>query len=679
MPSPPLGATLDPAGAAVALYSAHAIAVELCLFDSPDATEPRDVLPLDERTGDVWHRHVPGVKAGQLYGYRVHGPWDPANGFRFNSAKVLIDPYARAVGRPALWHPSLLAFAEGSDGDGPADPADSAPYAPLGAVIESDFDWGDDRPPRTPWADTIIYEAHVKGLTIQHPFVEHKGTFLGLASPFVIDHLRELGVTAIELLPIHAHADEPVLVKRGLTNYWGYNTLNYFSPDPRYAVGDPRHAPVEFKTMVRLLHQAGLEVILDVVFNHTAETGHLGPHLSFRGIDNQTYYRLDPRRRARYEDFTGCGNTVDMRNAPVRELMMDSLRYWVREMHVDGFRFDLAPALARGPQNVDHIAEVFGAIQADPILAPVKLIAESWDAAPGGYHVGAFPAGWAEWNGRFRDTVRRFWRGDRGMLPDLATRLAGSSDLFGAPGRGPHASINFVTTHDGFTLADLVAYATKHNDANGDGNTDGDNNNFSWNSGEEGPSDRPDVLARRQQARRNLILTLFVSQGVPMMSGGDELGRTQAGNNNAYCQDSPLSWTGWNLNDEDQAFLAFLDRVSSLRRSVRAFRYETFLSGLATDPTYACWLRPDGADMAESDWHDPEAKAIGLLLDGVLVVFNALDFDIAFVLPAPRTPATYWVRQVDSAAPEAPPAPARGPVSIAAQSAAVFVLHSASA
>ena len=674
MSSPPLGATLDPAGAAFALYSAHALAVELCLFDGPDAVEPREVLRLDERTGDVWHRHVPGVKAGQLYGYRVHGPWDPANGYRFNSAKVLIDPYARAVGRPPLWHPSLLAYVEGSDGDGPPDLSDSAPYAPLGAVVKSDFDWGDDRPPRTPWAETIIYEAHVKGLTIQHPFVEHKGTYLGLASPFVIDHLKELGVTAIELLPIHAHADEPVLVRRGLSNYWGYNTLSFFSPDPRYAVGDPRHAPVEFKTMVRALHQAGLEVILDVVFNHTAETGHLGPHLSFRGIDNLTYYRLDPRRLSRYEDFTGCGNTFDMRKTAVLELMMDSLRYWVQEMHVDGFRFDLAPALARGDQDVEGLADVFGAVQADPVLAPVKLIAEPWDAAPGGYHVGAFPAGWSEWNGRYRDTVRRFWRGDRGMLPDLATRLAGSSDVFNSPGRTPQSSINFVTSHDGFTLADLVAYANKHNHANGDDNTDGDNNNFSWNSGEEGPSDRPDVLARRRQTRRNLLLTLFVSQGVPMISGGDELGRSQTGNNNAYCQDSPLSWTAWNLDDEDQAFLAFLDRLSALRRSVRAFRYEAFLSGLATDPTHAGWLRPDGAEMTESDWHDRDARAIGLLLDGVLVVLNALDVEITFTLPAARTPATHWTRHLDTANAEAAPSPAAGPVRIAAQSAVVFVV-----
>jgi glycogen operon protein len=673
MPSPPLGATLDPAGATFSLYSAHATAVELCLFDGPDATAPRAVLRLDERTGDVWHRHVPGIRAGQLYGYRVHGRWDPAAGYRFNPAKVLIDPYARAVGRPPLSHPSLLAYAEGSDGDGPPDLSDSAPYAPLGAVCDSDFDWGDDRPLRIPWTDTVIYEAHVKGLTIQHPFVEYRGSFLGLASPFVIDHLKELGVTAVELLPIHAHADEPVLVKRGLTNYWGYNTFAYFAPDPRFAVGDPRHAPNEFKSMVRTLHQAGLEVILDVVFNHTAETGHLGPHLSFRGIDNLTYYRLEPDRRCRYEDFTGCGATVDMRQAPVRELMMDSLRYWVREMHVDGFRFDLAPALARGDRDVDWIADVFGTMLSDPILAPVKFISESWDAAPGGYHVGRFPAGWSEWNGRYRDTVRRFWRGDRGMLPDLATRLAGSSDLFNSPGRSPQSSINFVTAHDGFTLRDLVSYADKHNDANGDNNTDGDNNNFSWNCGEEGPTSQPEVRACRERARRNLILTLFVSQGVPMISGGDELGRTQSGNNNAYCQDSPLSWTDWKLDEDDLAFLAFVDRVSALRRSQRVFRYDTFLSRLESDPAHARWLRPDGLEMTELDWHDPDARAIGLHLDGVVVVLNALDVEIAFTLPAPRTPATHWTRHLDTAAPDAAPLAAAGPVAIAATSAVVFV------
>ena len=566
--SPPLGATLDPAGATFAIYSAHAIAVELCLFDSPDAAEPRTVLRLTERTGDVWHRHVPGIKNGQLYGYRVHGPWDPASGFKFNPAKVLIDPYARAIGRPMLWHPSLLAYAEGSDGDGAADPSSSAAYAPLGAVVDpGGFDWADDRSPRTPWTETVIYEVHVKGMTIQHPLVEHRGSFLGLASPFVIDHLRELGVTAVELLPIHAHADEPVLIKRGLTNYWGYNTLNYFAPDPRFAVFGPRQAPNEFKTMVRTLHEAGLEVILDVVYNHTAEGGHLGPHLSFRGIDNMTYYRVDPERGARYEDFTGCGSTFDMRNPPVRQLMMDSLRYWVQEMHVDGFRFDLAPALARGDRDVSGLQDFCRVIQADPLLAPVQLSAEPWDAAPGGYHLGAFPAGWSEWNGRYRDTVRRFWRGDAGMLPDLATRLAGSSDFFGAPGRTPQASVNFVTSHDGFTLKDLVSYAGKHNEPNGDDNTDGDNNNFSWNTGEEGPSSRPDIREARLRSRRNLLLTLFISQGVPMLSGGDELSRSQLGNNNAYCQDSPLSWTNWDLSDDDLAFLAFVDRVSALRRA----------------------------------------------------------------------------------------------------------------
>jgi glycogen operon protein len=425
--------------------------------------------------------------------------------------------------------------------------------------------------------------------------------------------------------------------------------------------------------MVRVLHAAGLEVILDVVYNHTAETDHLGPHLSFRGIDNLTYYRLDPRQRSRYENFTGCGNTLDLREAPVRELMMDSLRYWVREMHVDGFRFDLAPALVRGEGKVEGVAEFFGALQADPVLAPVKLIAEPWDAAPGGFHLGAFPAGWAEWNGRYRDTVRRFWRGDRGMVPDLATRLAGSSDFFHAPGRTPQASINYVTAHDGFTLADLVSYAVRHNEANGDGNTDGERENFSWNGGEEGPTDRPDVLARRRQARRNLMLTLFVSQGVPMIAGGDELGRSQAGNNNAYCQDSPLAWTGWTLDEDDQAFLAFIDRLSALRRSQRALRYDAFLSGLATDPTYAIWLRPDGAEMVEADWHDLDAKAIGLLLDGLLVVFNALDAEITFTLPAARPPATHWTRQIDTADPEAAPALVPGTVAIAARSAVVFV------
>ncbi len=669
MPAPPLGASWDGAGATFALYSAQATAVELCLFDAADAQHPRATLPLEDRSGDVWHRHVPDIGPGQLYGYRVHGSWDPASGHRFNPAKILIDPYARAVGRAPRWHPSLLAYAPGSEGEGAADPTDSAPYAPLGAVIDPAFDWGGDRPPRTPWSDTVIYEAHVKGFTARHPHVEHKGTYLGLTSPAVIAHLKSLGVTAVELLPVHAHADEPALVKRGLTNYWGYNTLAYFAPDPRFAAGSPLEAALEFKVMVKILHDAGLEVLLDVVYNHTGEGDHLGPHLSFRGIDNRTYYRLERGRRSRYENFAACGTTLDMRNAPVRQLMLDSLRYWVQDMHVDGFRFDLAPALARGERDVEGLAGFFAAMQADPILAPVKLIAEPWDAAPGGFSLGAFPPGWSEWNGRYRDTVRRFWRGDAGMLPDLATRLAGSADLFRAPDRAPQGSINFVTAHDGFTLADLVSYEHRHNEENGEDNKDGEAQNFSWNSGEEGPSSQPDVLERRLQARRNLLLTLFVSQGVPMISGGDELGRTQVGNNNAFCQDSVLTWTDWDVDADEQAFLGFVDRVVALRRSQPALRRGAFL----TDAE-ARWLRPDAEEMTESDWHDPHARAMGLVLDGLLLVVNALDVDIPFVLPDPPEGAGRWVRHLDTAHPDAAPIPAQSgePALIAARSAVVW-------
>ncbi len=675
----PLGATTDSNGVHFALFSAGAEAVHLCLFNSPDASAASATTPL-ERTGDVWHGYVPGLGPGQLYGYRVFGPWDPASGHRFNPTKVLLDPYTRAIGRAPLWHPSLLAYAPGTDGDGPAETTDSAPYAPLGAVSDSSFDWEGDRPPRTAWTDTVIYEAHVKGMTARHPAVDagKRGSYLGLASPGAIDHLLKLGVTAVELLPVHAHADEPVLVRRGLTNYWGYNTLSFFAPDPRFAVStSPVSAVREFKTMVKALHAAGLEVILDVVFNHTAEGDHLGPHLSFRGIDNAAYYRLEPGRRSRYENFTGCGNTVDMRSRPARQLLMDSLRYWVRDMHVDGFRFDLAPALARGADAVEGLPALFAAIQADPVLAPVKLIAEPWDAAPGGYHLGAFPSGWAEWNARYRDTVRRFWRGDTGMLPELATRLTGSRDLFGAPGRTPQASLNYVTAHDGFTLTDLVSYERRHNEANGEGNLDGEAQNFSWNSGEEGPATRADTRELRRRHRHNLLLTLLVSQGVPMISGGDEVGRSQAGNNNAYCLDGPVSWTDWNLAQDERAFFEFVCRLVALRRSHPALRQRAFLRGKHQDGVDALWLRPDGGEMTEADWHDPARRAIGLHQDGILIVLNAGDVEVAFALPVLERGAV-WARQIDTAVSDTSPSatPSGSRSVIAAGSAAVFVTGS---
>ena len=511
----PLGATWDGRGTNFAVASANATTIELVLFDSPESTMEAVCVPLRARTDTVWHAYLPDIRPGQLYGYRVGGAWDPGSGARFSPAKVLLDPYAKAVGRPLTWHPSLLAYQPGSEGQ-TAEVTDTAPYAPLGAVIDAAFDWRDDQPPATPWHETVIYELHVKGFTAENPQVpeELRGTYLGLATPASIQYLRDLGVTAVELMPVHSHADEPSLVDRGLTNYWGYNSLAYFAPDARYATpGAAQSVVTQFKTMVRTLHEAGLEVILDVVYNHTAEGNHLGPTLSLRGLDNATYYRLDPHDSARYQDFTGCGNTLNMQSPDVLKLLMDSLRYWVQQMHVDGFRFDLASALARELFAVDRLSSFFDVIHQDPIISRVKLIAEPWDVGEGGYQVGNFPAGWAEWNGRYRDAVRRFWRGDPGMLPEFTTRLAGSSDLYGASGRHPHASINFVTAHDGFTVADLVSYAERHNEANGEDNRDGAPENFSWNEGVEGPTEDAAIRERRARQQRNLLFTLLMSVG----------------------------------------------------------------------------------------------------------------------------------------------------------------------
>ncbi|HKW02141.1 MAG TPA: glycogen debranching protein GlgX [Vicinamibacterales bacterium] len=634
----PLGATWDGSGVNFAIASERATGVELCLFDSPADTRERTRLPLTARTGHVFHGYVPGLRPGQLYGYRVEGAWDPARGQRFNAAKVVLDPYARAIGRAAVWHPALLAYAPGSDGDGPADPTDSAPYAPLGAVLDPAFDWRGDRPPRTPWPATVIYELHVKGFSAQNPAVppEWRGTYLGVAAPASIDHLRALGVTTVELLPIHAHANEPALEKRGLTNYWGYNTVGYLAPEPTYATA-PHFAVTEFKQMVARLHAAGLEVILDVVYNHTADTDHLGPTLSLRGLDNSGYYRLRPGNPARYEDFTGCGNTLDTRSADARRLVLDSLRYWVADMHVDGFRFDLAPALARDPVTPDRLEAFFDLIADDPVLRVAKLIVEPWDAAPGGYQLGNFPNEWSEWNDRYRNTVRRFWRGDAGALPELATRLAGSRDVFGRAGRSPRSSINYVTTHDGFTLADLVAYNEKHNEANGEENRDGEPRNFSWNCGVEGPTDDPAILELRERQRRNFVLTLFVSLGVPMLSGGDELGRSQSGNNNAYCHDSPFTWTSWPDDPASREFLAFVRQAAALRASEPALTRDAFLDGPSGGVTDVRWLHPDGREMGGEDWGDPERRVLAVeLRDTVLMLFNASVADVPFTLPATR-------------------------------------------
>jgi glycogen operon protein len=600
----PLGAHWDGRHTHFIVTSANASFVEVCVYSASDpATEiARTRL---HRHGDRWMGRVDGIGPGTRYALRAGGPWQPADGHWFAPDLWLFDPYARAVGRPLDW---------------------TTRQSPLGAIINSAFDWRDDRRPGTPWADTVIYEAHVKGFTARHPDIPEdiRGTYAGLASPPAIAHLQRLGITAVELLPVHARVDERALVDRGLTNYWGYNTLGYFAPEPRLAAArTPQGVVDEFKTMVRTLHAAGIEVLLDVVYNHTAEGNHSGPTLSLRGLDNTAYYRLRRDDPARYEDLTGCGNTLDMRLPHARQLVLDSLRYWATEMHVDGFRFDLASALARN--NHDHVdtsAPLLTAIAADPVLSRVKLIAEPWDATTSGYAVGRFPAGWAEWNGRYRDDVRRYWRGD-GSRSALATRLAGSSDLYDTPGRGPTASINFVTSHDGFTLADLVTYAHKHNDANGEGNRDGDNHNLSDNMGVEGPTTDHSIVAARAQRQRALFATLLASVGVPMISGGDEMGRTQSGNNNAYCHDSPLSWTPWTTADgADLDLLGTVERLSAWRRSMAAVRRTTFFG---THDIEVSWLRLDGSPLRDDDWRSDDDRGFIMRLHGAPAVDVVID------------------------------------------------------
>jgi glycogen operon protein len=677
----PLGATWDGIGTNFALFSEHATKVELCLFDSPDAAMESLCVPLTERTDMVWHGYLPDTGPGQLYGYRVYGPWDPANGHRFNAAKIVLDPYAKTIGRPVRWNDSL--FDARRDADGPGDGScadgsvhrsidarDSGAHAPLATVTDPAFSWGDDRPPRRAWHDTVIYELHVKGFSHLNDELPRRlrGTYLGLAAEPSIRRLRDLGVTAVELMPVHYRADEFAVRSRGLTNYWGYNTLSYFAPEIRFATSCSTLDTVrEFKTMVRVLHAAGIEVILDVVYNHTAEGDHRGPTLSLRGIDNASYYRLQPGRPSRYEDFTGCGNTLNMQHPRVLQLMMDSLRYWVEEMHVDGFRFDLASALARELHAVDRLSAFFDIIQQDPVLSRVKLIAEPWDVGEGGYQVGNFPPGWTEWNARYRDAVRRFWRGDAGLLAEFATRLAGSSDLYSRNGRQPHASINFITAHDGFTLADLVSYHTKHNEANGEDNRDGESNNLSWHCGVEGPTDDPEIRTLRARQRRNFQLTLVVSQGVPMLSGGDEVGRTQGGNNNAYCQDNTISWTPGDVTPDDAAFRRFVERAVHLRHTQPVLRRRTFFKGRRPGVTDVLWIAPDGRELADTDWNDQTLHALGMLLDGegisecdeagrrivgdtLLILLNSGATAIDFSLPAPRTPA--WTRLIDTAEPD---------------------------
>ncbi len=614
----PLGATWDGSGVNLALYAEHASRVEWLLFDGAYDVTPSRSVDLTERTGPVWHGYLPGIGPGQLYGLRVHGPWEPHVGHRFNPAKVLLDPYARAIGRPLHTHRSLAGSAGRGAEEVPSE-IDTAPYAPLGAVVSDDFDWQGVQAPRVPWQDTIIYEAHVRGLTMLHEGVpeEQRGTYLGVVSQPVLRHLRDLGVTTVQLLPIQSIVQDQRLVDMDLANYWGYNTLNYFAPEPRYASSGPLGAVHECKTMVRELHRAGFEVIIDVVYNHTGEGNHAGPTLSFRGIDNLSYYKLQPKDRRFYMDYTGTGNTLDPGNPYVLQLITDSLRYWVTEMHVDGFRFDLAAALAREFYDVDMLSAFFKVIQQDPVLSRVKLIAEPWDVGPGGYQVGNFPWSWTEWNAAYRDTVRAFWRGDRGRVAELATRLTGSSDLYAHNGRKPWASINFVTAHDGFTLHDLVSYERKHNEANGEGGRDGHGHNLSSNAGVEGASDDPVVRARREKRKRALMATQLLSQGIPMLLGGDELSRTQLGNNNAYCQDNEVSWFDWDIGDDERDFLAFTQALVALRRAHPSFGRRSFLSGNAKDacPDVA-WWHPDGHEMRDADWHDAHGASVGMLLCG---------------------------------------------------------------
>ncbi|GLY89210.1 glycogen operon protein GlgX homolog [Actinoallomurus iriomotensis] len=639
----PLGSTYDGAGTNFSLFSEAADRVELCLFDDA-GKETR--IPLTELDGFVWHGYVPWVGPGQRYGFRVHGPYDPAQGLRCNPAKLLLDPYARAIQGEVEWNEALFAYRFADPGARNDD--DSAPYVPKSVVVNPFFDWGDDRAPRTPYHETVIYEAHVKGLTRRHPDIPEaeRGTYAGLANPVMIDYLRELGVTAIELMPVHQFVHDDVLLQRGLSNYWGYNTLGFFAPHNGYAASGSRGEQVqEFKLMVRSLHAAGIEVILDVVYNHTAEGNHLGPTLGFRGIDNRSYYRLVDGDPQYYMDTTGTGNSINVQHPHALQLIMDSLRYWVTEMHVDGFRFDLASTLARELHAVDRLAAFFDLVQQDPIVSQVKLIAEPWDVGEGGYQVGNFPPLWTEWNGKYRDSVRDFWRGTDGLLPEFARRFTGSSDLYADDGRRPLASINFVTCHDGFTLHDLVSYDHKHNEANGEDNRDGNDDNRSWNHGAEGETGDADILAVRERQKRNFLTTLLLSQGVPMISHGDELGRTQDGNNNAYCQDNELSWVDWTDRPEAGALREFVRRLTTLRRDHPVFRRRRFPSGDNVQ-----WFTPEGQPMTDGDWQTGYAKAVTIFLNGdaitepdrrgepvqdasFLMLVNASDRDLTFTVP----------------------------------------------
>ncbi|MFW6093833.1 MAG: glycogen debranching protein GlgX [Pseudomonadota bacterium] len=644
----PLGASYNGEGTNFSLFSEVAEAVELCLFDA-DGNESR--LELKEVDGYCWHAYLPTVRPGQRYGYRVHGPWEPGQGLRCNPNKLLLDPYAKAIEGSARPDPALLDYVV-DDPDRMND-TDSAPYVPRCVVHDPVFDWGGDHSPSVALHESVIYEAHVKGLTARHPAVpeSHRGTYAGMSDPAVIDHLVQLGVTTVELQPVHQFIHDGFLLDRGLRNYWGYNTIGFFAPHNEYALAQSGDQVAEFKSMVRSLHEAGIEVVLDVVYNHTAEGNHLGPTLSFKGIDNLAYYRVVPDDPRHYFDTTGTGNSLNMSHPHALQLIMDSLRYWVMEMHVDGFRFDLAATLARQFYEVDRLSAFFDLVQQDPMLNGVKLVAEPWDIGEGGYHVGNFPPYWSEWNGRYRDVVRDFWRGEPATLGEFASRLCGSSDLYQAGSRRPHASINFVTAHDGFTLADLVAYDEKHNEANGEDNQDGEDHNRSWNCGAEGPTDDAGVLALRARQQRNLLATLMLSQGVPMLLHGDELGRTQGGNNNAYCQDNEISWVNWDLDEHQAELLEYTRRLITLRHRHPSLRRRRWFQGRTIRGTpELAWIRPNGEEMSESDWHEGFVKAVGIYLNGnaiyttddrgravydhdLLMLFNASTEALDWVIP----------------------------------------------
>ena len=666
----PLGATYDGQGVNFALFSENATKVELCLFDSPGSEKESLRVLMPEQTDLVFHAYLPDIRPGQLYGYRVYGPYDPANGQRYNPNQVLLDPYAKVIGRELTWDNSLFAYKVGGDEEDLAmSTEDGAAFAPLARVVDGAFDWDGDKSPRTAWHKTVIYEVHTKGFTMNHPGVPEadRGKYAGVASDAAISHFKKLGITAVELLPVHYHLDDQFLLERGLVNYWGYNTLGFFAVDSDYA---GEHPVAEFKSMVKALHKAGIEVIMDVVYNHTAEGNHLGPSLSMKGIDNLSYYMTSPEDPRFYMDFTGCGNVPNMSHPRVLQLIMDSLRYWITEMHVDGFRFDLASTLARELHEINKLGAFFDIIHQDPVISQVKLIAEPWDVGPGGYQVGNFPVLWTEWNGMYRDNTRAFWKGEGGKVAEFATRFSGSSDLYQDDGRKPYASINFITCHDGFTLQDLVSYNSKHNEANGENNRDGADDNQSWNCGVEGPTDDQQINDLRDQQRRNFMATLLLSQGVPMICGGDELGHSQMGSNNAYCQDNDLTWFDWDLDERRQKFLDFVAKLVQIRSTQPVFQRRRFFKGRpirgVKDLT---WLDADGTEMDESDWASEHTKVVGVRLAGdliddvdsdgdriigetIVILMNAYHEAVPFILPS-FTGDRHWEKMLDTADPDA--------------------------